>query len=64
MVPVLFSEAELRSVPGIGATRAAQIVAARPYESVDDLERITGIGGKTLESLRPFVTVESKTRKR
>lgn len=29
-----------------------------------DLERIAGIGGKTLESLRPFVTVEGETRKR
>lgn len=58
------SEAELRTVPGIGATRAAQIVASRPYDSVDDLERIAGIGGKTLESLRPFVTVEGETRKR
>ena len=58
------SEDELRSVPGIGATRAAQIVAGRPYDSVDDLERIAGIGGKTLDSLRPFVTVEGETRKR
>lgn len=55
---------QLRSVPGIGATRAAQIVAGRPYEQVDDLERIAGIGGKTLDSLRPFVTVDGETRKR
>lgn len=55
---------ELISVPGIGASRAAQIIAGRPYETVDDLEKIAGIGGKTLESLRPFVTVEGETRKR
>ncbi|MEM7613247.1 MAG: helix-hairpin-helix domain-containing protein [Pseudomonadota bacterium] len=58
------TEEQLRSVPGIGPTRAAQIVAGRPYESVDDLDRIAGIGGKTLESLRPFLTVDEKTRKR
>jgi competence ComEA-like helix-hairpin-helix protein len=58
------SERELQSIPGIGATRAAQIIASRPYDSVDDLERIAGIGGKTLESLRPFVTVEGETRRR
>jgi competence protein ComEA len=51
-------------VPGIGATRAQQIIAQRPHDDVDDLERISGIGGKTLESLRPFVTTEGKTRKR
>jgi competence protein ComEA len=58
------SEAELISLPGIGETRAALIIAGRPYGSVDDLDRITGIGGKTLESLRPFVTVDGETRKR
>lgn len=53
---------ELVSVPGIGPTRAAQVVAGRPYATVDDLDKIAGIGGKTLESLRPFVTVEGDTR--
>lgn len=58
------SEAELMSVPGIGPTRAAQIIAGRPYESVDELEKIAGIAGKTLESLRPFVIVDGETRRR
>ncbi|HNP36248.1 MAG TPA: helix-hairpin-helix domain-containing protein [Woeseiaceae bacterium] len=58
------SEAELVSVPGIGPTRAAQVIAGRPYKSVDDLEKIAGIAGKTLESLRPFVTVDGETRQR
>ena len=57
------SEAELITIPGIGPTRAAQIIALRPYSTVDELERIAGISGKTLESLRPFVTVEGETRK-
>lgn len=58
------SEEQLIAVPGIGATRAAQILAGRPYESVDDLSKIAGVSGKTLDSLRPFVTVEGQTRKR
>lgn len=58
------SEAELISVPGIGPTRAAQVIAGRPYESVDELEKIAGIAGKTLESLRPFVSVDGETRSR
>ena len=58
------SEAQLISVPGIGPTRAAQIIAGRPYESVDELGKIAGIGDKTLESLRPFVTVDGETRPR
>jgi hypothetical protein len=58
------SQDELISVPGLGPTRAAQVIAGRPYASVADLEEIAGIGGETLESLRPFVTVEGDTRKR
>lgn len=58
------SETEPISVPGIGPTRAAQVIAGRPYESVDELEKIAGIGGKTLESLQPFVSVDGETRPR
>jgi competence protein ComEA len=58
------SEHELISVPGIGPTRAAQVIAGRPYASVDELEKIAGIAGKTLESLRPFVSVDGETRPR
>jgi type II secretory pathway component PulK len=57
------SRVELISVPGVGATRAAQIIAGRPYAAVDDLAKIAGIGGETLEGLRPFVTVEGDTRR-
>ncbi len=52
---------QLQTVPGIGPTRAAQIIAGRPYESVGDLTGVVGIGTKTLEGLRPFVTVEGET---
>lgn len=58
------SEMELISIPGIGAARAAQVIAGRPYETVDELEKIAGIAGKTLESLRPFVSVDGDTRPR
>lgn len=56
------SEKELISLPGVDETRAALIIAGRPYGSVDDLDRISGIGDKTLESLRPYVTVQGETR--
>lgn len=56
------SSEELISVPGIGASRAAQIIAGRPYSTVDELAKIAGLAGKPLESLRPFVTVDGETR--
>jgi competence ComEA-like helix-hairpin-helix protein len=57
------TQEELESVPGIGATRAAQIIAGRPYGSVEELERLDGIGRAQVESLRPFVKVNGDTEK-
>ncbi|MER3417248.1 MAG: hypothetical protein C4297_13720 [Gemmataceae bacterium] len=53
---------ELVQVPGIGPVLAHRIVEERerngPYRSVDDLTRVRGIKGKTLEKLRPYVTAQ------
>lgn len=51
---------ELASLPGIGASKAAAIVAERekkPFASVADLERVRGIGLKTVEDLQDKVTI-------
>jgi type II secretory pathway component PulK len=36
----------------------------RPWESVDALLRVQGIGPKRLESMRPFLTIAEETHKR
>lgn len=49
---------DLQRLPGIGPTLAARIVAEReraPFRVLEDLRRVSGIGAKTLEKLRPFV---------
>lgn len=54
------TEEELRRLPGIGPVLAGRIMEARRAEAfrrVDDLRRVRGIGAKTLEKLRPHVTV-------
>jgi len=48
----------LQTLKGIGPVLAERIIAHRPFKDVDDLERVPGIGPKTLEKLRPFVQVE------
>ncbi len=57
------SAEELASLPGIGASKAAAIIAERekkPFSSVDDLERVRGIGARTVEDLRSKVSVGAR----
>ncbi len=51
------SLAELETLPGIGPSKAQAIVENRPYAAVEDLERVPGIGAKTIEQLRDLVVV-------
>jgi len=59
----LASAAELERLPGVGPALAARIVEARtrdgPFGSVDDLLRVRGVGGATLERLRPRLAVNT-----
>jgi competence protein ComEA len=51
----------LDTLPGVGPSTAAKIVADReangPFASVDDLGRVTGIGPKKLDALKDLVCV-------
>jgi len=52
--------AELQKLPGIGPTLAARIVEQRkqrPFGAVEELRKVKGIGPKTLDAIRPHVTV-------
>jgi competence protein ComEA len=51
------TEAEIEALPGVGAKAAKEIVAARPFKSVDDLKNVKGIGDKKFEKLSPLVSV-------
>ena len=50
---------QLDALPGVGPTTAAAIVAYRdqhgPFESVDELADVTGIGPAKLAQIRPHV---------
>lgn len=61
------SESELTALPGIGPAKAKAIAAYRAqhgaFKSVDDLAKVSGIGGKTVERLKSQATVEAPVRK-
>jgi competence ComEA-like helix-hairpin-helix protein len=50
--------AELETLPGIGPVIARRIIEGRPYRSVEELERVKGIGKKRLEEIRPLIRAE------
>jgi competence ComEA-like helix-hairpin-helix protein len=58
------SQEELETLPGIGPVRAAQIIAGRPYATIDDLEKIRGISAAHVDELRPFIKTEGETSMR
>ena len=53
------SQEQLQQLHGIGEDKAAKIAAGRPYRSIEDLLNIKGIGPKTLEKIRPCVSVRN-----
>ena len=58
------SENELTEIPGIGPSLAKRIVEFRNengnFRRVEDLLKVRGIGEKSFQKIRPYVTVSKK----
>jgi competence protein ComEA len=54
---------QLTSIPGIGESKAAAIVMYRKdhgaFQSLEDLDDVSGIGPKKLAKISPYLTVGS-----
>ncbi len=44
---------ELMRLPGIGEVLANRIIERRPYETIESITEVDGIGAKTLQALKP-----------
>lgn len=57
------SQAELEALQGIGPAKAKAIIEHREkvgsFASIDDLEKVSGIGPGTIKQLRDVITVEA-----
>lgn len=57
---------ELKVLPSIGSSRALQILLQRkrqgPFQSLEDLKKIPGIGPKSLAKIAPLVMVSHQNK--
>jgi len=56
------SESEFETLPKIGPVMAKRIVEDRrqngPFRSIEELQRVKGIGSKTFEMIKEYITVQ------
>ena len=48
---------ELKQLRGVGDVMAKRIISARPFDKIEKLKAVEGIGDKTFDKMRPFVKV-------
>ena len=52
------TQKQLEALPGIGPALAKRIIAGRPYSSLQDLQRVRGLGPSKVAALQGLVNFE------
>ncbi len=50
------TQTELEALPGVGAKLAGEIIAKRPFKTIDDLKTVKGIGEAKFNTLKTMVS--------
>lgn len=51
-------QATLEKLPEIGPVKAKAIIAGRPYRSVEDVMKVSGVKGKTFDAIKEYIVVK------
>ena len=51
---------ELMTLPGVAEKTANAIIQARPFQRIEDLDEVPGIGPATVEKLRPYLIIRGQ----
>ncbi|MBC8263335.1 MAG: helix-hairpin-helix domain-containing protein [Anaerolineales bacterium] len=52
------SQSEIETLPGIGPSKAQGIIEHRPYDSIEEIQKVPGIGEGTFKNIRDLITVD------
>ena len=57
--PNAADEEQLQQLPGVGPQLASRIVEGRPYQGVNDLRQVPGLGDSVLQDIKPFLAFDA-----
>lgn len=52
------SQSEIETLPGIGPSKAQGIIENRPYDSIEEIQKVPGIGEGTFKKIKDLITVD------
>ena len=52
------SQSEIETLPDIGPSKAQGIIENRPYDSIEEIQKVPGIGEGIFKKIRDLITVE------
>jgi competence protein ComEA len=52
------SQSEIETLPGIGPSKAQGIIEHRPYDSIEEIQKVPGIGEGIFRNIKDLITVD------